>query len=234
MPGASHAGERDRSRNPGGAIVRGPQRIGWIGCILVTALLVGFGLASAQPEPVCLFFDDFDDEEGGWESSVSRWRGKGYRSGEYAFWEYWHEKYQLAWAPYDGLFPDEFSAVAVGYKYAGADDAEYGIVWGHDDRSFCCFRVAPDGWYRVSEKQDGEWQSSPVPWTQSADIAAETTLRVTVKEGTATLFIDEKEQGSFALSTSGPWKIGLYTASQATPRIEIRFASLGVYEPDTE
>jgi len=43
----------------------------------------------------------------------------------------------------------------------------------------------------------------------------------------------EKEQESFALSMSGPWKIGLYTASQATPRIEIRFVSFGVYEPET-
>jgi len=208
--------------------------VGRISCMLLTALLVGFVLASAQSEPVCLFFDDFDDEESGWESSVSRWRGKGYRSGEYAFWEYWHEKYQVAWAPHDELFPEEFSAVATGYKYAGADDAEYGIIWGSDNQNFYSFRVAPDGWYRVSHKRDGDWQTSPVPWTQSADITSETTLRVTVTEGTATLFINEKEQGSFALSMSGPWKIGLYTASQATPRIEIRFISLAVYAPGTE
>lgn len=209
------------------------RRIGWVGCALGVVLLVGFIFASAESEYVSLFFDDFDDEESGWDSSLSRWRGMGYRSGEYAFWEYWHEKYQLSWAPHDGLFPEEFSAVAVGYKYAGADDAEYGIVWGQDNNTFYSFRVAPDGWYRVSEKRDGEWQSSPVPWTQCSDIDVPTTLRVTVKEGSATLFIGETEQETFSLSMSGPWKIGLYTASQATPRIEIRFVSFGVYEPET-
>jgi len=210
------------------------QRISWISSILVTVLLVGFVLANAESGSVCLFSDDFDDEESGWETSVSRWRGKGYRSGEFAFWENWHEKYQLAWAPYEEMFPEEFSAIAVGYKYAGADDAEYGIIWGQDDQNFYTFRIAPDGWYLVSEKRAGRWQQSPLPWTQSADIYPGVALRVTVKEGTATLFIGEKEQGSFTLSMGGPWRIGLFTATQATPRIEIRFTSFAVYEPGTE
>lgn len=67
-----------------------------------------------------------------------------------AIWENWYNKYSLTWAPYEGLFPGDFVAVVEAYKYSGADDVEYGIIWASDNKNFYHFKVTPDGWYIAS------------------------------------------------------------------------------------
>ena len=119
-------------------------------CVLLTVLLIISTVASASVDSGYLFYYDFDDEGTGWEIRSWRWCGRGYRSGEYAIWENWYDRYQLSWAPYEGLFPEDFVAVVEAYKYSGADDVEYGIIWGSDSKNFCFFKVTPDGWYIVS------------------------------------------------------------------------------------
>ena len=202
-------------------------------CVLLAALLATCVLVSADADLACLFYDDFDDEGSGWETGNWRWRGRGYRFGEYAIWENWYDHYQLTWAPYEGLFPEDFVAVVGAYKFSGADDVEYGIAWGRDNENFYYFKVTPDGWYRVGWKRNGDWQDSPVPWTPCGDIylgAQTNILRIMARGDRATLFINGKERESFELSMAGPWKIGVFGGSAGTARIEVRFTYFAVYD----
>jgi len=202
-------------------------------CVLLAVLLTIGTLTSANVDLAYLFYDHFDDEGTGWEIGSWRWRGRGYRLGEYAIWENWYDHYQLAWAPYEGLFPEQFVAVVEAYKYSGADDVEYGIVWGRDNENFYYFKVTPDGWYRIGWKRNGDWQDSPVPWTQCEDIypgAQINTLWVMARGGRATVYINGKEREFFELLMTGPWEIGVYGGSGAIARIEVRFTSFAVYD----
>jgi len=201
-------------------------------CVLLTVLLTIGTVASANVDSGYLFYDDFDDQETEWETGSWRWRGRGYRSGEYAIWENWYDHYQLVWAPYEGPFPEEFVAVVEAYKYSGADDVDYGIAWGRDNENFYYFKVTPDGWYRVGWKRYGEWRDSPVPWTECEEIhpgSQTNVLRVMVREGRITLYINGEECESFEPSMTGPWKIGVNAGTGAIARMEVRFTSLVVY-----
>lgn len=206
-------------------------------CVLLTVLLIIGTVASANADLACLFYDDFDDEGTGWETGSWRWRGRSYRSGEYAVWENWYNNYSLTWAPYEGLFPENFVAVVEAYKYSGADDVEYGIIWGSDNKNFYHFKVTPDGWYISSWKRNGNWQNAPVPWTECEQInpgPQTNTLRVMVREGRVTLYINGEECESFEPSMTGPWKIGLHSGTGATARMEVRFTSFAVYNAPKE
>ena len=201
-------------------------------CVLLTVLLAISTVASANVDSGYLFYDDFDDQETEWETGSWRWRGRGYRSGEYAIWENWYDRYQLSWAPYEGLFPEQFVAVVEAYKYSGADDVDYGIAWGRDNENFYHFKVTPDGWYMVAWKRYGEWRDSPVPWTECEQInpgPQRNTLRVMVREGKVTLYINGEECESFEPSMTGPWKIGVTAGTGAIARMEVRFTSFAVH-----
>ena len=206
-------------------------------CILVTVLLTIGVVASANADLACLFYDNFDDEGTGWATRSWRWRGMSYRSGEYAVWQNWYNHCQYTWAPYTGLFPEDFVAVVEAYKYSGADDVQYGIVWGSDNENFYYFQVAVDGWYRVDWKRNGDWQNSPVPWTECSNIYLgdqTNVLRVMVREGRVTLYINGEECESFEPSISRPWIIGMNAGTGAIARMEVRFTSFAVYDAPKE
>jgi len=179
------------------------------------------------------FADDFDDVLSGWETQAKKDDGYDYRNREFAFWTSELSVALWSWAPMGKTRLPDFRAEATAYKATGGDDAEYGIIWGIDNRNFYVFKASADGWYTVQLLEDDEWQTPPVDWTKSDAIRQgeeSNTLEVVVEDGCAALIVNGEELRFIDLAMVGPYKIGIMCGTYETVPVEVRFTRFSLKE----
>ncbi len=177
------------------------------------------------------FSDGFSDPSLGWEIGAGETSGKAYRDGSYAIWLSSENRLTWAWAPIVEPYPQAFVTEATAHLTSDAADAGIGLLWGEGSDDFYWFHISLDGFYMVSYQRKNTWMDAAVGWTQSDDIRQGTssnTLRVVVKDGEASLFINGAYQTSFSLDLGGPYRVALVADSGDEVPVEARFSSFSL------
>jgi len=180
-----------------------------------------------------VFDDDFWSTGFDWGEEDWGSFGSNYVNGEYAIWVSDNDFWQGMYAPLDPVSGD-LSIETTAYESSFGQDGAYGILWGLDWGTFYLFEVSSDGYYHVAHRQDGEWQTDPVPWTQSADVLTggnPNTVRLDLLDGQAYLTVNGTTVDSFWPTDWTSFLVGIGgTAYQYVP-FEARFSRFTVSVP---
>ena len=222
--------------------------------VVLLILFAPLGLCALAETDI--YNDDFDDPYSGWETWTDEQGGYDYRDGEFAFWT--HESSVIGWSQSPGTprYLEEFVVEASAYRYSGAAQAMYGIVWETEraeaedpprsepdraqrprdkQRQSYFFYVSTDGYYNVQLLVDGEWQTDPIGWTPSGSIAQHdgvNRLRLIVANGQATIAVNDICLASFDLGDAGPYSVRITGGPESTASVEVRFTEFVLRVPE--
>lgn len=179
------------------------------------------------------FYDDFTDAGSGWKPLETEAGGREYGEGVFRIWLSNRRKLLCGWAPLAGPCPDSFAVEVTGYKHLGADDAEYGIVWGLDSDNLYIARITADGYYTISYQRDGVWQEPLIALEYSPHILRgllRNAIRLVVTDTQAELLVNGESLSIIDLELEGPYDVGIIGGSHDNAPVEVRFADFSVKE----
>jgi len=172
-----------------------------------------------------LLSDSFSSASTGWATDSRPDVLSRYANGRYmiqvkpAQQTYWSK------APIETL-PMSFDVEVSAGRASGPLGGYYGIILGIDEDDIFFFEVSADGWYIVEWMADGQWQSEPVGWTESAAIRAdggENMLLVRVSEDSIEFLANGEVLASLQRPAIPFAFTGLVAATYENPNFEAWF-----------
>ena len=196
----------------------------------------------AAPEVPTAYVDRFDDESG-WEVASDFLSAARYADDEYEieikrrFW------LRESWPPFEAPL-ETFRVETTGYVNEGADDTRWGIVVAttpkgiinevdvriHSDTAYYV-SISRDGQYAVGLAENRVWQPAVVDFASSPAIQtgdAGNHLVLSVRNGWASLSVNDVDLASFELTVSGPYYVGLVAITGELPAPSVRFTEFRV------
>jgi len=178
-----------------------------------------------------LFFDLFEDPDGGWTSYEDSSVAFSYKAGTYRMEARRADSVWWSWAPIETSIKRFVATFSVEIESGGG--GEYGLVWGASDDDLYLLRVSPDGWFAVDRFRSGTWSSVVSPTLSDAIAPGENRVQVVVDGSALLLTINSETVAGYRLPDEfDSVRVGFAAATIGASGFAASFDNLKVYELD--
>lgn len=203
---------------------------------VTTPTPAAFDITPVPPAPAdaIIFSDDFDRDDGIWDTYDDEWAAAWYEDG------WFHllikESNYLSWSNAGYEFSD-FVLVVDAQQMGGSDDNSYGVQFRYQDvANFYEFDISGDGYYILGKYVDDEWVDI-ISWTATEHINQGENfnhIEVMCRGDRIELYVNGHHLVTVTDDTFVSGDIGLIAGANEEPNVHVAFDNLEVWELSAE